>query len=108
MKRNLFALSLGLAVSAAGPAAFADGAKTYSAKCANCHGKDGKGETAMGKQKGAKDLAASKLTVDEIVKIVTDGKSNAAGKAASPAFKEKLQPEEIQAVSAYIKAIFMK
>ena len=108
MTRKLFAIALGLAVSAIGPAAFADGAKTYTAKCANCHGKDGKGDTAMGKKKGAKDLGASKASLDEIVKIVTDGKNNAEGKVASPAFKDKLQPDEIKAVSEYVKTTFMK
>jgi mono/diheme cytochrome c family protein len=107
MKRNLFAIALGVVVGAS-PAVLADGAKTYTSKCANCHGKDGKGETAMGKKKGAKDLGASKMTVEEIVKVVTEGKNNAEGKPASPAFKDKLQADEINAVSAYVKATFMK
>ena len=107
MKRNLFGIALGLVIGIS-PAALADGAKTYTAKCANCHGKDGKGETAMGKKKGAKDLGTSKMTVEEIVKVVTEGKANKEGKPASPAFKDKLSAEEISAVAAYVKATYIK
>ena len=111
MRKQLFVIALGSAVF--GLAAFtgnawADGAKIYASKCANCHGKDGKGQTAMGKQKGAKDFAANKLGADEIVKIVTEGKKNDAGKVASPSFKDKLKAEEIKEVSDYVKATYMK
>ena len=45
MKKILFALAVLLSASVA----FADGAETYSKKCAGCHGKDG-GGGAMYKQ----------------------------------------------------------
>ncbi len=108
MKRTLFVAALGAAILGFGGTAFADGAKVFAAKCANCHGKDGKGQTAMGKQKGAKDLNGAKGTVEDIIKIATDGKKNDAGKVASPAFKGKISDDDIKAVSEYVKTTFMK
>ena len=52
------------------PAAGADGQGLWNdkrAKCATCHGADGKGDTKMGKQKGTKDM-----TTAEWQKSVTD------------------------------------
>ena len=45
-KTTAIALLLTLAVM---PVAFADGAASYKAKCAMCHGPDGAGQTTMGK-----------------------------------------------------------
>jgi mono/diheme cytochrome c family protein len=52
-------------------------AKTlYMSKCATCHGPDGAGKTAMGKKLKVQDAhaAAGKISADDMVKIVTDGK----------------------------------
>ena len=38
----------------------------FASKCAACHGPDGKGQSAMGKKLGVKDLTASKLTAAEM------------------------------------------
>ena len=91
MKKLVLTLvSVGLIVSAA-PMFAADGAATYKAKCAMCHGADGKGKTP---------LAGSKLTVDEIVKFTTDGKA-----PKMPAYKGKLSTEEIKAVAEHVKSL---
>ena len=109
MKRNLFAALVGVAfLGSSSVALAADGAKIYAAKCANCHGKDGKAETKMGKEKGAKDFATSKASVDEIIKVATEGKKKEDGKAGSPAFKDKLSADDIKAVSEYVKTTFIK
>ena len=52
------------------PAGDVDGKALWNdkrAKCATCHGADGKGDTKMGKQKGVKDM-----TTAEWQKAVTD------------------------------------
>jgi cytochrome c6 len=92
MKRFLPAV---LAAALAVPALAADGAAIYAAKCAMCHGKDGKG-TPVGQKMGAKDLAKEKGDAKEVESVVTKGK----GKMS--AFGGKLSPEEIQAVSKYV------
>jgi cytochrome c6 len=91
MKRILLAV---VAASLAAPALAADGSAVYQAKCAMCHGKDGKG-TPVGQKMGAKDLAPQKEQ-KAVAKVVTEGK----GKMT--AFKGKLSDDEIQAVSKYV------
>ena len=68
----------GVLVLAAAATALAQGdaKELYMSKCATCHGPDGAGKTAMGKKlkvQGAQ-AAAAKMSADEMVKIVTDGK----------------------------------
>jgi len=48
----------------------------YLNKCATCHGPDGTGKTAKGKKLKVQDVhaTATKMTADEMIKIVTDGK----------------------------------
>ena len=41
------------------PAAADDAAATYKAKCAMCHGADGKGDTPVGKKMGIRDLTSA-------------------------------------------------
>lgn len=87
------------------PVAKVDGRRVYMAKCKGCHGADGKGQTKMGRKHEIDDMTVpgwdSKWPVSKIVKIVTNGKSGTKMKA----FKSKLTPEEIQAVSVYTRKL---
>lgn len=68
-----------------------DARTLYISNCATCHGVDGR----LGAS-GAKNLAETKLLVDEVKQqIIT-------GKGAMPPFGNQLSDEEIQAVSNYI------
>jgi mono/diheme cytochrome c family protein len=62
----------------AGTAVWAQGDSKdlYLSKCATCHGPDGAGKTAKGKKLKVQDVhvTAKKMTADEMIKIVTDGK----------------------------------
>lgn len=53
------------------------GQRPFNAKCASCHGKEGKGDTEMGKKRHARDLSDAKvqsgMTDEEITKAITDG-----------------------------------
>lgn len=95
MKKFVTAVVTVALVLAFAPAIFADatpdGATIYKAKCAMCHGADGKGKTPL-------VPAAQKLTVEDIAKVVADGKA-----PKMPAYKAKLSAEEIKAVSTFIK-----
>jgi mono/diheme cytochrome c family protein len=53
-----------------------DSKDLYMSKCATCHGPDGAGKTAMGKKLKVEDAhaAAGKMSVDQMIKVVTDGK----------------------------------
>jgi cytochrome c6 len=63
----------------------------YMAKCVACHGADGKLGAA-----GAKNLAETKLTVEEVKKQITNGKG-----AMTP-FGNQLSEEEIQAIAQFV------
>ena len=53
-----------------------DSKDLYLSKCATCNGPDGAGKTAKGKKLKVQDVhvTAKKMTADEMIKIVTDGK----------------------------------
>jgi cytochrome c6 len=102
MKRTFLALAI-LAMMLAPLAAFAaDGAAVYKAKCASCHGPDGKGETAIGKSMKLRSLAAAdvqKTSDADLTKIISDGKGK------MPAYKGKLSADEIKALVAFIRTL---
>ncbi len=78
----------------------ADGAAVYKAKCASCHGPDGKGETSIGKSMKLKSLGSAdvqKTSDADLTKVIADGKGK------MPAYKAKLSADEIKAVVAYIR-----
>jgi mono/diheme cytochrome c family protein len=75
MKSTIMCAALLLAGSASASAQ-GDAKSLYLSKCASCHGQDGAGKTAMGKKLKVQDAhaAVSKMSANEMVKIVTDGK----------------------------------
>ena len=80
----------------------ADGAAVYKAKCATCHGPDGKGETGMGKTLKLRSLGSAdvqKITDADLTKVIADGKGK------MPAYKGKLSDDEIKAVVAFIRTL---
>ncbi len=95
MKKMLAVALLSLMVTPAALAA--DGAAaTFQAKCAACHGKDGKGQSDMAKKLGVKDLTVTKLPAAEVEKVIANGK----GKMTP--FKGKLSDAEIAGLAKYI------
>jgi mono/diheme cytochrome c family protein len=71
----------------------------YQDKCAGCHGPDGAATTARGKKlkiKSVKEMTA-KLTLDQMVKSVTDGKG-----ADMPAYGGELK-DQVKDVTAYFR-----
>ncbi len=96
MKKVVAGFSLA-ALMMSGAMAFASGADDYKAKCAMCHGADGRG--AMAKKMGSGDLAGTSLSEADIAKIVADGKGKMTG------FKGKLSDDQIKAVAAYVKTL---
>lgn len=76
------------------------GEATFKAKCVLCHGVDGSGKTALGKQLQAADLHSKevqKLSDAELHKIVHDGQAN------MPSFADQLSDEEIDQVIKYVR-----
>ena len=103
MKR--ISLAIALSIMAMSSAAFADGAKTFAAKCASCHGKDGKGKTPMGTKLKLKDLKEQKLTDADMIALITNGKvDKTTGKPTMPAFKGKIADPAIKELVPVVRA----
>ncbi len=105
MKRILM---LGIAIMAVSAisAGAADGKANYEKHCAKCHGKDGKGQTMMGKKHGAKDYTDAKVQ-DELkdeaaIKAIKEGYKNKDGKEVMKP-SEGLSDEEIKDLVAYMR-----
>lgn len=97
-------LAAGLALWST-PATADDAAGLYKAKCAACHGADGKGETAMGKKFGLKDLASpdvQKMSDADLTTMIADGKEK------MPSYKKSLKPEQIKDLVGYIRSLAKK
>jgi cytochrome c6 len=87
-------------------AAFAqDAAALYKAKCAACHGADGKADTAVGKKIGVRDFAApevQKQSDDELAAIINDGKNK------MPSYKKSLKPDQVKELVAMVRSFAKK
>ena len=98
-----------LVVLLASPAgAWAAGAaENYERHCAKCHGKDGKGQTRLGKRSGAPDFTdtarQAKLTDEDAFKGIKHGRRNAKGEERMDAFGSDLTDPEITALVAYVR-----
>lgn len=83
--------------------ASADGAATYTSKCASCHGADGKGATTMGKKLKVKDMTTTKPTEEQVVKAIKDGVKEGDKVRMKPI--AGLSDDDAKAVAAYIKGL---
>lgn len=81
------------------------GAAFFKAKCAACHGADGKGETAMGKANKLRDLGSpdvQKQSDEDLSGIITNGKNK------MPAYGKSLKPEQVKDLVAFIRSLAKK
>jgi cytochrome c6 len=95
-RMGLITLMAGFAMCASSAIA-QDAAATYKAKCAMCHGADGKG----GKM-GTRDFASADVKAEsdaQLVDIVTKGKGK------MPSYSGKLKDTEIKDLVAYIRTL---
>ena len=81
------------------------GPTLYKAKCAACHGADGKGETAMGKANKLRDLGSpdvQKQSDEDLSGTITNGKNK------MPAYGKSLKPEQVKDLVAFIRSLAKK
>jgi mono/diheme cytochrome c family protein len=78
------------------------GADLFKAKCAMCHGADGKGETAMGKRLGIKDLGSAGVQKQSDAELTSDISK---GKGKMPAYEGKLSGDQIQELVKFIRSL---
>lgn len=76
--------------------------KTYTTNCVLCHAADGSGSSPSGKALKAKDLGSKEVQAksdENLSEVITKGKGK------MPAFGNKLKPEQIKELTAYIRAL---
>jgi cytochrome c6 len=90
-------LACGLIAVCGSPAFADDAAATYKAKCAMCHGPEGKG----GKM-GTRDFASPEVKAEtdaQLTEIITKGKGK------MPSYSGKLKDTEIKDLVTYIRGL---
>jgi mono/diheme cytochrome c family protein len=99
------ALAAALFAFASAPAA--DVKENWDKNCAKCHGADGKGQTKMGRQSGAKDYTDPKVQAEfddaKGALVIKEGVKEGA-KEKMKGFGDKLSDEEIKALVGYVRA----
>jgi len=101
------AVTAGMALTAAA----ADVEANWTKHCASCHGKDGSGDTRMGKKAGAKDYRDPKIQAEikpeEALKNIKEGMKED-GKEKMKPFADKLSDDEIKQLIAHIRTFEKK
>ena len=91
---------LAMMLAYSGAAFGADASALWGQHCASCHGKDGSGNTAMGKKLGVQDYTKSQSFSDaEAANVIKNGKGKMKG------YKDKLSDADVKALVAYIRSL---
>ena len=106
MKRKIYVFAATI-IASTGIGVAADAAANWSQHCASCHGKDGSGNTMMGKKLGVKSYHDAKVQTAfsdaEAERAIKEGvKTN--GKETMKPFGSKLSNADIKALVAYIRS----
>jgi mono/diheme cytochrome c family protein len=106
MKRKIFVI-VTIIIGSAGIGFAADATANWNQNCAACHGKDGSGNTMMGKKLNIKNYRDPKVQAAfsdaEMERAIKDGvKTN--GKQTMKPFGQKLSEADIKALVAYIRS----
>jgi cytochrome c6 len=100
-------LTAAFAVAVPAAASAAEAIDNWTRHCAKCHAADGSGVTPIGKQfklKNYTDATVQAALKDgEMIKAITDGVKNSAGKSVMPAYVEKIRLDEIAQLVALIR-----
>jgi mono/diheme cytochrome c family protein len=104
---GLLGLSAGLALAETDARTL----RTWKAKCAACHGDDGKGATEQGKKMGIGDMTQpswqAQFSDDQIKQTITNGikrEKNGKHQDMDP-FVGTLRPDQIDAMVAYVRSL---
>ncbi len=79
-----------------------NGADIYKTKCSACHGKNGAGDTMLGKNLKLRPLGSDDVqerSDDELFTIISKGKNR------MPPFDRKLSKDQIHDVVKYIRSL---
>jgi cytochrome c6 len=99
MKRKIIAF-VTIIIASASVGFAADGAALWGQHCASCHGKDGTGNTMMGKKLAVKDYTKEQgFSEAEATNVIKNGKGKMKG------FKDKLSDADVKALVAYVRSL---
>src|ERR1041385_888575 len=106
MKKTLL-LILGLGAAAVLSASAADVKENWEKHCNKCHGRDGKGDTKMGKKLEIKDLTDAKTQAafkdEEMAKAIKEGVKD--GDKTKMKAAEGLNDADIKGLVAYVRTL---
>lgn len=98
--RAIISVITAIVFASSGAAFGAGGAALWAQNCASCHGKDGSGNTAMGKKLGVKDYTQDQGFSDaEAANVIKNGKGK------MKAYKDKLSDADVKALVAYVRSL---
>ena len=107
MRTFIKSSTLALALFGATTLVAADAKVNYDKECSKCHGPDGKGQTRMGRQSGAKDYTDPKVQAEmddaKAAQRIKEGLKEGAKEKMKP-YADKFSDEEIKALVAYMRA----
>ena len=106
--KTIIALTISILIAAPLSVRAADAKANWDANCAQCHGKEGRADTKMGKLLNAKDLTDPKVQAEftdaKATQSIKEGvKQN--GKTTMKAFAGKLTDDEVKALVAYVRTL---
>jgi mono/diheme cytochrome c family protein len=97
--KPLISVIVAIVFASSGAVFGADGAALWAQNCASCHGKDGSGNTTMGKKLGLKDYTKSQSFSDaEAATVIKNGKGK------MKAYKQLSDPD-VKALVAYVRSL---
>jgi mono/diheme cytochrome c family protein len=107
MRLNILTLLILAITALTVRSATADVGENWIKNCAACHGRDGSGDTVIGKRNNVKDYRDAKIqseiTNDKAASMIREG-SVVGGKVRMKSFKDILTSEEIDALVIYFRA----
>jgi mono/diheme cytochrome c family protein len=81
--------------------------ENFKQHCVECHGRDGRSQTRLGRKSRAKDLTdkqnQAKLTDEEVFKTIKNGRTDDKGEEKMEAFGDRLSDREISDLVAYVR-----
>lgn len=80
-----------------------DAARTYSSKCARCHGRDGRSKTVRGRLTHSRDLSSGEWQDDVSDERIFNSITN--GKGKMPSFKKSLSESQIDELVNYVRRL---
>lgn len=103
---NTPSLALLSLLSLAGTAAFAEeAADIWKAKCKNCHGETGKGDTREGKKHKVPDMTTERWQSRHDEAEIKNAIMNGVKDTKMKAFKDKYTEEEIDGLVKYVRSL---